>query len=456
MSTKRPKFASIYLYQIMTTSRNIECISEKAYINATMLLAFSLPFEHDFSSIAFIIWFICFLIYKTKVKEREENINKIQSISILCLFGVGLASLAYAPESDLVLKRMFETRLIMLLLPICCLWGLGKIPFSKLIRAFVWGNSAYLVYSAICGIGNAFELDTETLRSYIREFDYGFMFPVHRIYSCTNIVLANMGLLHLLANDDIKKEEKTGFTLFFIASVTYLIVSNSRMAILMALTLGFCSLLRTIKKNKKLIITYITCFVVTLGVFALVPSRFQKDIFTLATEHTFLNNRSQIWDAATAIIPNNIASGLGTNNYMDELRDEFLREGNDWCGNRDIDCHNAYLEILIENGWTGLIILLATMATVLLTMPKGRKMFGYSFMFLTIGIMFIENYLSRQNGVFMFTFWSIFLSTTNGKENLVIDLPSKAKHAIRCTLPTMAIAGTCLFVYIVNMLATQG
>lgn len=437
----------------MQSNLQLNLTAEKVYVWATLLLAFSLPFRHQFSNITLVIWLLCFCVCQfrarynkvTTILSSKDPLPSVATFGMLALFAVAAGSYLYAADASLVTSRLFGSRLIMLLLPVCCLFGLGKLPFPTILKAYIVGTFFYIPYAYFYGVERAYELAPDMVQTFIRNMDLGFLFPVHRIYSCTNVVIANAALFYLLVKGYLSKGYKLFSIVFVSSSVLYLILSNSRTAIGMALVLCIIYLLCIFVRNVKILLVCALIVTIISSLLIFVPSRFQRTIHTVVVDHEFNDPRSDIWEAAIDVSPNKVFCGLGTNNYVEPMGESLEEVGLDWGRNAHIGAHNMYLEMWIENGWLGVAILLVVLGCIVYSVPTERRLFGYSFVMLMAGIMLIENYLSRQNGAFIFTFFSMFISVKDGNNDLSIHLSTKQKTGLTLFLTIATIISLIAF-----------
>ncbi len=115
--------------------------------------------------------------------------------------------------------------------------------------------------------------------------------------------------------------------------------------------------------------------------------------------------RNFIWKSAVGVIKHNIVLGVGAGNASPELRKEFIRRGYVEGYYDDLNAHNQYLEVLLENGLVGLIIFMSILGYMSFLAISERNLIYGLFILMMIIFFFFESVLNRLAGV---TFFSLF------------------------------------------------
>jgi O-antigen ligase len=121
------------------------------------------------------------------------------------------------------------------------------------------------------------------------------------------------------------------------------------------------------------------------------------------------DNRFVIWNAAFTAISHNPILGSGTGNATAELNSEYLKINYSNGYALNLNTHNQFLEVLLENGLIGLLIFLGILFSII-KIATGEKNF-YLLLFLIMTIIFFsfESMLNRLAGVSFFSFFSMLL-----------------------------------------------
>jgi O-antigen ligase len=101
--------------------------------------------------------------------------------------------------------------------------------------------------------------------------------------------------------------------------------------------------------------------------------------------------------------------GVGTGNWKSHFNERYLLKGASFAAEHSHPAHNAYLQILVEWGWAGLMTLLALL---LLGLRRSWQMNDLFFLVFVLGVCFhfiFESMLELQQGLVFIGFWMFFL-----------------------------------------------
>lgn len=120
------------------------------------------------------------------------------------------------------------------------------------------------------------------------------------------------------------------------------------------------------------------------------------------------------WDAALGLFSEKPFSGYGAGNIQDELDDYYERKDYKKPLKDRHNAHNVFLQIALENGITGLLILLLIF---ILIFNKGMQRPVTVFTML-VGLIFLinglfESWMNRFSGLAFFSFMVCFILTSD-------------------------------------------
>lgn len=101
--------------------------------------------------------------------------------------------------------------------------------------------------------------------------------------------------------------------------------------------------------------------------------------------------------------------GVGTGNWKSHFNERYLLKGANFAAEHSHPAHNAYLQILVEWGWLGLLTLLSLL---LAGLRRAWQMNDLFFLVFVLGVSFhfiFESMLELQQGLVFIGFWMFFL-----------------------------------------------
>jgi O-antigen ligase len=101
--------------------------------------------------------------------------------------------------------------------------------------------------------------------------------------------------------------------------------------------------------------------------------------------------------------------GVGTGNWKTHFVDRYTRKGANFAAEHSHPAHNAYLQILVEWGWLGLLTIVALLVA---GFRRAWRMNDLFFLVFVLGVSFhfiFESMLELQQGLVFIGFWMFFL-----------------------------------------------
>jgi O-antigen ligase len=101
--------------------------------------------------------------------------------------------------------------------------------------------------------------------------------------------------------------------------------------------------------------------------------------------------------------------GVGTGNWKAHFTERYKTKGANFAAEHAHPAHNAYLQMLVEWGWVGLITLLLLLST---SFWRAWRLNDLFFLVFVLGVSFhfiFESMLELQQGLVFISFWMFFL-----------------------------------------------
>jgi len=105
--------------------------------------------------------------------------------------------------------------------------------------------------------------------------------------------------------------------------------------------------------------------------------------------------------------------GVGTGNWKSHFKERYTQKGANFAAEHSHPAHNAYLQILVEWGWIGLVALLALLY---FGFKRAWELNDLFFLVFILGVSFhfiFESMLELQQGLVFIGFWMFFLIHRN-------------------------------------------
>jgi O-antigen ligase len=109
------------------------------------------------------------------------------------------------------------------------------------------------------------------------------------------------------------------------------------------------------------------------------------------------------------VVRKNLIFGVGTGDASDKLKEEFVSRGYIDGYYNNLNAHNQFLEILVENGLIGLILFLSILAYMAYMAVNKQNILLGLFIITTIVFFIFETMLNRLAGVSFFGLFSFLL-----------------------------------------------
>lgn len=371
------------------------------------LFALFCCFPQKISS-AFLIFFGVVFLFNSLTRfyiEREFawNISKgvIPAFILLLISVISFLTIFYADNVELVFKRIFEQRLILLLLPIVALLRKRKLDFWAFLKVYIIGNFFFVAYSCLY-VGYQYWIADNVMlhRDFIDNFTHVCCVLQHRTYVCLNLVISYAALFYLLTKNYVSK----GFSvIYFVITFLFFILNNSRaedIAFLVVLgTILFYTFKRSKLKTLSVVIIIALLGFVSVKIFP--ESRLSKQVEKIVEQKNIKaldDPRIYIWESAISLIKEHKLCGLGVNNYEKPLAKQYEQFNFMQGYISNYNTHNQFLGFQLEFGIVGVVLLLLLLLSFSLYSERDKRLFYYQLSSILFVSLFFENMLDRYAG----------------------------------------------------------
>ena len=116
------------------------------------------------------------------------------------------------------------------------------------------------------------------------------------------------------------------------------------------------------------------------------------------------------WKSAFGVIGSNLILGVGTGDASEELKKEFKKRGYVDGYYDNLNAHNQFLEILLENGIVGILIFLSLISYMVYSAISERNLLLGLFIIMMVVFFTFETVLNRLAGITFFPVFAFLLA----------------------------------------------
>ena len=157
----------------------------------------------------------------------------------------------------------------------------------------------------------------------------------------------------------------------------------------------------------------------TIVLFALTNPRIRESVRNISNGELAINKDARYgfairilsWDAAISLIKEKPIIGYGAGNTQKKLNNAYLERGYNYPYKENLNAHNQFLQIWLENGLLG--ILSSSLIFICLFGVFRNAKADSQFILMIMVILFInslfESIFNRFSGVSFFSFWVCFI-----------------------------------------------
>ncbi|MCW5514645.1 O-antigen ligase family protein [Muriicola sp. Z0-33] len=409
----------------MRNKMSFEKISwQRLYYYAALLYAFFIALDQQLATIALIVWAVFSLI----------NFNRLSLNKTRYLFLLPLLYLTYlfgTVISGVTSLSFLEHKLSMLVFPlIFFLHVYTREERIRILRFFVYGlvvGTALCVFMAFYRSmvfeddGLKFIPNVLEGKAFLESIIYGgnHFFGNHfsmfhqtvyfGLYLCTGIAI-------LLFSQEVFNRKKRFILICAFTGVLFLI-SNKAAFLVLGLLYVYRILSAKISQSKKAII--IIGFVTVGLLFAFINPRFKESIRKLANNEIGVDKNARYdfatrilsWDAALLLIGEKPLLGYGGGSAQQELNRVYTEKEYTFPLKEQLNAHNQFFQIWIENGLLGLVVLTGifiALFRVCRNVEMNRNLFFAILLVVFVNMLF-ESVFNRFSGVSFISFIVCFI-----------------------------------------------
>lgn len=390
---------------------------------------FVLPVYHWYIPPFMILWGLLWVAeLRLKIFDwvNIEKKNRLLFILFLLFYGWQIIGMIYSdyPKEG---WRNIELRLSLLLFPLV-LTSPGSMIKSKvksLLRLFSLATFAYILvcfgyalYRSVSFPDRVFTFNPHPPVEIWLNYFYGSEFAIfqHPSYLSMFLLFSIFIAFESMLDKSLKMLNKVSWLLIGIILLLSIYLLSSRAEILAAvitIPLYFLFKFRNSPKKRIIILVAIVCIFILIPVLVSNP-RFKYYMKTgNDTELTtkMLNeSRLSIWKVSFNIIRENPIFGVGTGDIQDELNREYRLSGStDLKTDNNLNAHNQFLEIILENGLIGLLLFISILFVMFSIAWSEQNILYLMFLFIVVFSFLFETMLNRLAGVSFFSLFSFLL-----------------------------------------------
>ena len=416
-----------YLLTLEESFKEIITNGRSTYV-CCLLCIIILPLYVHYLPPFMILWGIFWFLENGSLLNKRVSFKN--SVSILFFIFIAfflwqMSGLLLADSVNAGFERLLK-RLSLLLFPLVLFYPGRKIieNIKWILRLFVICTFIYVIYCLGNALHHSLIILTHKLifQPHPLEYEYENYFYgsrlsdiLHPSYLAMYIVISILISFESFFDSTLSRSGKVFWLSINIVFLVVLYLLSSRAGILAGIIiLPIYLLFRFYRKYSKWIILVVLA--ILSGFFILVARTNQK--ISLSIEGISKSNfnetikkdeRLLIWKSALGVIKENILFGVGTGDASQELKKEFKSRGyvNGFYDN--LNAHNQFLEILLENGSIGLFIFLTLLGYLIhIAISQQNLLLGLYIIMMVIFFMF-ETVLNRLAGITFFPFFSFLL-----------------------------------------------
>lgn len=408
------------LNSVADALRNIIQKGDLAFTGC-LLSVIIMPLYIHLLPVAMAIWVFLWLI------ENRSNLNKdlFRNNKAAILFGLfiifylwQISGLIQAESFDTGLERLFK-RLSFLLFPLVLFYPGSKIKnnIKLILRLFAAATFVYLLICFLNALNHSLTIGDHKwiFQPHPPEYPwenyfYGerLSFYVHPSYLAMYIIISILIVLETFFENAISNFKKGLLGIAVLVFIAAIYLLSARAGILAGvLILPAYGTFRFYRRIPKLIfLLALVSVIFVLITVARKNVRVKYSIENLSAQpidSTLKTDpRLLIWQSAIGVIRKNLILGVGTGDATNSLTEEFLARGYVTGFYDNLNAHNQFLEILLENGFIGLIMFLSIFGYMMHIAVSQRNLLLGLFIVSIIIFFLFETMLNRLAGISFF------------------------------------------------------
>jgi len=395
----------------------------------SLLTVLIIPIHINYIPPLMILWLLCWIL------ENYSRLSNIRSTrkEYKTLFGLfilfylwQLAGLIYSTDLKMGLLNLFG-RLSLVLFPLVLIFPgeMVKKNVKKILRTFAIGTViimlfrfGYALYRSIHLQDGTVIFDPHPSEYFWLNYFYGTELAIkqHPTYISMYVLLSVFICFEAMFDYSLKLDTKV----FWIIISAILLVSqyllSSRSGILVTFLLTIIYFIFKYFKRRKFFVVLISMLLITIALLPVIRKNQRiNDLYNSLVNSREINQKSVdprtvVWKSALSVSKQHILIGVGIGDARNELVREYKRIGeNGTIATERYNAHNQFLEVLLESGMVGVIILISILGTMIfLTITERNLLYGLFICMMCLFFM-IETILYRLAGVSFFSLFSFLL-----------------------------------------------
>jgi O-antigen ligase len=375
-----------------------------------------------------ILWVLLW-VYENKTGLKKDIIIGNKAAVLLILFIIfylwQIAGLFFAESLNIGFERLFK-RLSFIVFPLVLFYPGSRITnkIDLITRLFAISTFIFIIYCLGNALHNSLSIHDHmwTFNPHPADYNYESFFygyrlsyPVHPSYLSMYILLSILISLEALFDNSLKHLKRGLYLTMIIVFLVILYLLSSRAGMFSAVViLPMYFLYKLFGRFPKwiLLLSFLLMILIFLKI-AWTNNRlsYNTDGITKTQPNEIIKRdvRYDIWRSAIGVIKDHFIIGVGTGDASKNLTEEFLKRGyvNGYYDN--LNAHNQFLEILLENGLIGLILFLAILTYMAYIAITQQNLLLGLFIIATIIFFVFETMLNRLAGISFFALFSFLL-----------------------------------------------
>ena len=381
-----------------------------------LIIAFILPFEKIIIRYSLVL-FALFCLFIADYKQLKYRKNWIK-LSLISLWILPFLQLLILNKLGIYWEHLM-TKLTLFIIPIIIItcYKPYEIKIGKVLKFFTLGC---LISALFCMLNSLFSY---YFLENIRAFNYTSLSIFHHPGYFTMYLNFVIGITYLALLKPIEFFNiSIKWSIIIISFLTlFILIASSRTGWITNIFLHiiFLTIIITNKKFSKKIFFYLIIFLIPLvSIIYINPTiklRFNELVkSTINVENSkkvssSSNVRRKTWLTSTKLIKKKWLFGYGTGIGKKALKEQNKKDGYDYMVKKNFNAHNQFLQVLIDHGLIGFLIL-SFYSFFMIYSSIVKKKFIYT-IFLSIVILnfLTESILETQSGVIFFAFFNTIL-----------------------------------------------
>ena len=376
---------------------------------AAVFLSISFCLGIGINSVAYVTFLSLGIIFTIKDRLHKKPVYlKEAGLFLICLF-IFIAIREAVANEDFI--KNIEKHLPFFLIPLIITFQIKRLKkeIPVILKAFLLGCLTSAVINLIFAIYRGVIMNSGGLNFWY--FTYDFLaepFGTQPIYLAFFYVFG----LFILHHFNYSKKHKIFYysTFFILTTSIFLLAARNAIICLLVLLPTYLLLTKSLSIKKALIIlgVFIACFMV-----AIQNPVVKNRIFKIHKKGNFYSGTSLrlgVWESAYEVSKENFIWGLGKSAAETQLLQQYEQRNLTIPLKYSYNCHNQYLEFLVQYGIIGLILFLFIQVISFIRFIYHKNYLGLFWLVLFSLTALTESTLMRQWGILNFTlFISLFL-----------------------------------------------